>query len=86
MYPEYMIKICGELEMLQELQNLSFAKNVLRNHHKVTEFSDALTKLILAGVCLIHLDISGMYIGDAGIKRIMCDGVANSKTLAGVHF
>ena len=27
-----------------------------------------------------------MYIGDVGIKMIMCDGVANSKTLAGVHF
>ena len=27
-----------------------------------------------------------MYIGDVGIKIIMCDGVANSKTLAGVHF
>jgi len=41
-----MIKICTELEPLQGMQNLSFAKYVLRNHNKVGEFSDALTKLI----------------------------------------
>ena len=34
----------------------------------------------------MHVDISGMFIGDAAVKRILIEGAAESKTLAAIHF
>ena len=34
----------------------------------------------------MHLDISGMFIGETGIQKIILEGVKKSKTLAALHF
>ena len=52
---------------------------------KIDEFVDSMIKLLESSPALMHLDISGMFIGDDGVGSIMMDGVALSKTLAGVH-
>ena len=45
-----------------------------------------MTTLIINAGALVRLDISGMFIGDAGITQIMCEGVAVSEYLASVNF
>ena len=45
-----------------------------------------MAKLVVASPALMHLDISGMFMGGTAIKKIMIEGVAESKTLAAVHF
>ena len=59
---------------------------MLRNNAGTLAFADALSRLVASAPAMLHLDISGMYIGDEGIKRIMVEGVAESKTLAAIHF
>ena len=97
--PEYLAQICKELETQQGLINLNFRKNVIRNREITTRIRDgpsekiktlpffvtAMTELIKAAPALMHLDISGMFIGDEGIKSII-EGVAESKILAAIHF
>ena len=51
----------------------------------VDDFCANLQKLVLSAAALMHLDVGGMYIGDAGIEAIMIEGVAHSKSLAAVH-
>ena len=86
MLPESLSLICEELESQQGLQNLSFRKNVVRNNAKTYEFVDSMVKLLASAPALMHLDISEMFIGDEGISKIMIEGVAESKSMAGVHF
>mmetsp|Transcript_35191 Transcript_35191/g.43029 ORF Transcript_35191/g.43029 Transcript_35191/m.43029 type:complete len:102 (+) Transcript_35191:35-340(+) len=86
MLPEALKLICIELESMIELSSLSFRKNVLRNNPKAGEFAEELAKLVCSAQALIHLDISGMFMGDADVRHIMVQGVAESKTMAGVHF
>jgi len=45
-----------------------------------------MTELVATAPALMHLDISGMYMGDKNIEQILIEGVAESKTLAAVHF
>ena len=78
--------ICDELDTQQNLVNLSLRKNVLRKNPKTKDFVESLTKFLQTAPAIMNLDISGMYIGDEGIVKIMNDGVANSKTLAAVNF
>lgn len=44
-----------------------------------------MAKFVAQAQALIHLDISGMYMGDEATKRIMIEGVAESKTMAAIH-
>lgn len=53
---------------------------------KKDRFVEALTELIKNSPGLMHLDISEMYLGTASIAMIMIEGVAESRTMAGVHF
>ena len=64
MLPENLAMICVELETQQGLQSLSFRKNVIRDGDKTYEFCQSLLKLILSAPALMHLDVSGMYIGN----------------------
>ena len=102
MLPEYLKEICIELESMIELQSLSFRKNVLRENPNSNEwnevnpnrrnksesmlFAEALANLVKTAQALVHLDISGMFLGDEKTRTILCDGVAESKTMAAVHF
>lgn len=76
MLPEYLGQICEELETQQGLINLNFRKNVIRNAETSESFVAAMTSLVKAAPALMHLDISGMFLGDEGIKTIVCEGVA----------
>lgn len=85
MLPEYLAKICTVLDNSLSIQSLSFAKNVLRNNPKVDIFAETLTSMI-KNTQIFHLELNGMFIGDKGIEKIICEGVAASKTMAAVHF
>ena len=91
MKPEIMQDICVQLEQAQNFQSLSFRKNVPPKFHarekKIrTAFCEALTELIKHAPALMHLDISEMYLETENIRMILCEGVAESRTMAGVHF
>lgn len=45
-----------------------------------------MTELVSQAPAMMHLDISGMFIGDKNIEQILIEGVVESKTLAAVHF
>ena len=85
MKPEFLILMCEELESMIDLQSLSFRKNVLWKNPEVGDFASALTKLVASAPALIHLDFSAMFLGDQETKKVMIDGVYESKTLAAVH-
>ena len=59
---------------------------MVREGLKLYQFCESLTKLLVNSTQLFHLDISGMFIGDQGIRQILLEGVAPSKTLAAIHF
>jgi len=86
MVPEVLSRICLELEQMQGLQNLNLRKNVIRGKVPTKSFSEALARLVASAPALMHLDISGMFLDDGGVRKIMIEGVAESKTLAAVHF
>lgn len=84
--PRGLLLLSCEIEQMVQLQNLSLARNVLRKHPSNKQVIDGLIRMISTSKLMTHLDLSGMFLGDFVVKRIVMEAVALSKSLAAFHF
>ena len=79
-------KMSNETSLSAHLQNLSFRNNVLRKHPTNDAFIEKIILSITQNYQLKHLDISGMFMGETFVEKIIEEGVLKSQSLIGVHF
>ena len=58
----------------------------MRKHATNALAVECLIKLMKNSRALIHLDLSGMFLGDKFITKIVIEGVAPSRSIAAFHF